>query len=223
MSPSRSQMSSDAPGCATASALPSDPPGATVVPSDPPEPAQHPDEDDAAVAALLEMLEEQNKMLAKDQRAVFGSSTAPSAAGSPEPPAEPAAEVQEEAAARSSEAALLLAEWGDMLANWATVAKRKPKVLADLVRRGVPDALRGMVWQNLAQDRAEANASTTLLFSAKRVSGSDDAPSYAELLATESEHARLIKRDIARTFPGHDFFRDKEGLGQEVLFNVIKA
>ena len=36
---------------------------------------------------------------------------------------------------------------------------------------------------------------------------------------------QVIRRDIARTYPEHDFFKrhDKEAPGQEKLFNVMKA
>ena len=34
---------------------------------------------------------------------------------------------------------------------------------------------------------------------------------------------KVIRRDIARTYPEHDFFREKDGLGQESLFNVMKV
>lgn len=33
----------------------------------------------------------------------------------------------------------------------------------------------------------------------------------------------MIRRDIARTYPEHEFFKEKDGLGQESLFNVMKA
>lgn len=33
----------------------------------------------------------------------------------------------------------------------------------------------------------------------------------------------MIRRDIARTYPEVDFFKEKDGPGQEALFNVIKA
>ena len=32
-----------------------------------------------------------------------------------------------------------------------------------------------------------------------------------------------VRRDIARTYPEHDFFKKKGGVGQESLFNVMKA
>jgi len=34
---------------------------------------------------------------------------------------------------------------------------------------------------------------------------------------------KVIRRDIARTYPEHEFFKEKDGLGQESLFNVMKA
>ena len=33
----------------------------------------------------------------------------------------------------------------------------------------------------------------------------------------------MIRRDIARTYPEHEFFKKKDGVGQESLFNVMKA
>ena len=33
----------------------------------------------------------------------------------------------------------------------------------------------------------------------------------------------ICRRDIARTYPEHDFFKKKGGVGQESLFNVMKA
>jgi len=38
-----------------------------------------------------------------------------------------------------------------------------------------------------------------------------------------SEDENLILRDIDRTFPKHTFFKDKYGLGQRSLYNVLRA
>ncbi|XP_061097271.1 EVI5-like protein isoform X6 [Conger conger] len=46
---------------------------------------------------------------------------------------------------------------------------------------------------------------------------------YSELLKMTSPCEKLIRRDIARTYPEHEFFKEKDSLGQEVLFNVMKA
>lgn len=45
--------------------------------------------------------------------------------------------------------------------------------------------------------------------------------SYAVLLERDSPHEKLIARDIARTYPGNEFFQ--ASVGQETLLNVIKA
>lgn len=46
---------------------------------------------------------------------------------------------------------------------------------------------------------------------------------YSELLKMTSPCEKLIRRDIARTYPEHEFFKEKDSLGQEVLFNVMKV
>lgn len=68
------------------------------------------------------------------------------------------------------------------------------------------DYFRGIVWQLL--------------------SGAHDSPvkkQFAEYIKATSACERIIRRDIARTYPEHDFFKEKDGLGQESLFNVMKA
>lgn len=39
----------------------------------------------------------------------------------------------------------------------------------------------------------------------------------------ESSCETVIQRDIARTFPAHDFFKEAGGLGQDSLYRVSKA
>ena len=46
---------------------------------------------------------------------------------------------------------------------------------------------------------------------------------YADYIKATSACEKVIRRDIARTYPEHDFFKEKDGLGQESLFNVMKA
>ena len=38
-----------------------------------------------------------------------------------------------------------------------------------------------------------------------------------------STFENVIGRDIARTYPEHEFFKGQDSLGQEVLFNVMKV
>jgi ecotropic viral integration site 5 protein len=46
---------------------------------------------------------------------------------------------------------------------------------------------------------------------------------YSALLKLHSKHEKSIEKDIARTFPGHAYFQQAGGVGQENLFNVVKA
>ncbi|XP_070816696.1 ecotropic viral integration site 5 protein homolog isoform X2 [Chaetodon trifascialis] len=96
--------------------------------------------------------------------------------------------------------------WGRIVNEWEEVRKKKEKQLKDLVRKGVPHHFRAIVWQ--------------LLCNAQNMSIKDQ---YSELLKMTSPCEKLIRRDIARTYPEHEFFKEKDSLGQEVLFNVMKA
>lgn len=85
------------------------------------------------------------------------------------------------------------------------VVKKSPKQLTVMIQKGVPPAIRGLIWQLLAQSK-DAQLEAT----------------YADLLKETSSHEKQIQRDMSRTFPNHEYFQ-AEGLGQESLFNVVKA
>ncbi|XP_055299469.1 ecotropic viral integration site 5 ortholog isoform X4 [Sitodiplosis mosellana] len=96
--------------------------------------------------------------------------------------------------------------WAGIVNDWEAATKRKtsPSV-KELVRRGIPHYFRAIVWQLLC--------------------GASDADKkqYADYIKATSACEKVIRRDIARTYPEHDFFKEKDGLGQEALFNVMKA
>jgi hypothetical protein len=46
---------------------------------------------------------------------------------------------------------------------------------------------------------------------------------YHMLLDKESISEQVILRDIHRTFPAHDFFKEANGRGQEALYKISKA
>ncbi|XP_035276553.1 EVI5-like protein isoform X2 [Anguilla anguilla] len=96
--------------------------------------------------------------------------------------------------------------WGRIVNDWEEVRKKKEKQLKELVRKGIPHHFRAIVWQ--------------LLCNAQNMPIKDQ---YSELLKMTSPCEKLIRRDIARTYPEHEFFKEKDSLGQEVLFNVMKA
>lgn len=81
-----------------------------------------------------------------------------------------------------------------------------PSLWQELIRKGIPHHFRAIVWQLLcsATDMPVKNQ-------------------YSELLKMSSPCEKLIRRDIARTYPEHEFFKGQDSLGQEVLFNVMKV
>ncbi|EDQ93039.1 uncharacterized protein MONBRDRAFT_14082 [Monosiga brevicollis MX1] len=122
----------------------------------------------------------------------------------------------------------IIDQWADVCVHLETWQKKRPKQLANLVYAGVPEHLRCIVWQKFAEVHAKqaTGVSTEGAIPADLVQDGTDtgtAPSYAELLARDSSFDKLIRLDIARTFPEHEMFASNEGLGQEVLYNVVKA
>ncbi|XP_054272121.1 rab GTPase-activating protein 1-like isoform X2 [Macrosteles quadrilineatus] len=99
-----------------------------------------------------------------------------------------------------------LESWADVLARW-TVTPQPPRQLSPLVRQGIPEALRGEVWQRLAQCDND-NSMMDL---------------YRILITKECSCENVIQRDINRTFPAHDFFKEAGGLGQDSLYRISKA
>lgn len=103
----------------------------------------------------------------------------------------------------------LWATWGDLVKNWEIEVKKRPHYIKDLVRRGVPCHFRAIVWQLLCG-----------------CSGAVAPPmheQYAEYMRGNSPHEKVIRRDVSRTYPEHEFFREANGRGQTSLFNVMKA
>lgn len=94
------------------------------------------------------------------------------------------------------------AAWGQRPA-WPPAPPPCPQ---ELIRKGIPHHFRAIVWQLLcsATDMPVKNQ-------------------YSELLKMSSPCEKLIRRDIARTYPEHEFFKGQDSLGQEVLFNVMKV
>nr|CDQ06048.1 BMA-TBC-4, isoform c [Brugia malayi] len=77
--------------------------------------------------------------------------------------------------------------------------------MKELVRRGIPQHFRTIAWQLLS----DANVSTVHDI-------------YADCMRRSSPYEKVILRDIPRTYPELEFFKDN-GRGQQALFNVIKA
>ena len=96
--------------------------------------------------------------------------------------------------------------WGMLVQDYNAVASKLPHLLSARVRQGLPSRLRGLIWQSMSQ------ATSTYLETM-----------YTQLLKEHSPYERIIQRDLARTFPQVDMFKEEGGKGQEMLGNILKA
>ncbi|GMH35715.1 hypothetical protein BSKO_03583 [Bryopsis sp. KO-2023] len=95
--------------------------------------------------------------------------------------------------------------------DWKLYLAKHPAKVKRRIRKGIPDALRGLVWQLLSGGR-------NLLLENEGV--------YHQLMLYEDSMEKIeleIVRDLNRTYPGHVYFQQRQGPGQRSLFNVLKA
>ncbi|KAJ5272936.1 hypothetical protein N7478_008061 [Penicillium angulare] len=96
--------------------------------------------------------------------------------------------------------------WAALVADYPQTAQRLPTLTSNKVQGGVPPPLRGVVWPSLAGAR-DAN----LLGEFQRLSGES------------SPYDGLIGKDIGRSFPNVEMFRDPNGEGQQMLARVLRC
>ncbi|KAF9414508.1 hypothetical protein BGZ94_000369 [Podila epigama] len=96
--------------------------------------------------------------------------------------------------------------WGMLVQDYNAVASKLPHLLSARVRQGLPSKLRGLIWQTMSQ------ATSTYLETM-----------YTQLLKEHSPYERIIQRDLARTFPQIDMFKEEGGHGQKMLGNILNA
>lgn len=96
--------------------------------------------------------------------------------------------------------------WAALVSDYPQTAQRLPTLTSNKIRAGIPPPLRGVVWQSLAASRDE--------FLEEQ---------YEKLLHESSPYENLIGKDIGRTFPTVEMFRDSDGEGQRMLGRVLKC
>jgi len=96
--------------------------------------------------------------------------------------------------------------WGDIINDYDNQIRLHPRLFTRKLHHGIPTVIRGMMWQLMAGSKSETLEEQ-----------------YIALLDENGLHDKVIRRDLARTFPGHEHFRETSGPGQTALFNILKA
>ena len=105
--------------------------------------------------------------------------------------------VKEAESVRESEEQRTARIWTDVTLHWAEVIAQNPRGLAALVRRGVPDMLRTVVWPLLIQDRDRLAPDRPLIVAASYVPVVINMPSYPELVTKVSPVRELIESEAS--------------------------
>lgn len=96
--------------------------------------------------------------------------------------------------------------WAALVRDYPQTAQRLPTITSNKIRSGIPAPLRGVVWVSMsgARERSLEEA-------------------YDRLLGESSPYEKMIGKDVGRSFPQHEMFRDPDGEGQIMLGRVLKC
>lgn len=167
---------------------------------------------DESTALLLARLEQENAALAGNPKS--GLATSPRLRSNTRPPSIQQLKKLVNGRARktlrySQVPAPQMTElefWAALVADYAQTAQRLPTLTSNKIRGGVPPPLRGVVWPSIS------GARDTLLHE-----------EYQKLCGETSPYEGLIGKDVGRSFPNVDMFREKDGEGQQMLGRVLKC
>ncbi|KAL8872255.1 MAG: hypothetical protein Q9174_002090 [Haloplaca sp. 1 TL-2023] len=168
---------------------------------------------DESTAFLLARLEQENNALATDPKAAVSRNTRSRTKSRP-PSIQQLKKLICEPAKPSLRYSVLpepppmteLEFWAALVSNYPQTAQRLPTLTSNKIRNGVPPPLRGVVWMSIA------GARDRLL--------EDE---YERLCTETSPYEALIGKDIGRSFPNVEMFKDPAGEGQRMLAKVLKA
>ena len=97
-------------------------------------------------------------------------------------------------------------KWNYMIENYQEFITKKFNKLKERTRKGVPDSLRSYVWQ---------------LFAEKDKYYEKDIFQKLESIKIKEELDTVIIKDLDRTYPNCQLFKDKYGNGQRKLYKVL--
>ncbi|KAL8709447.1 MAG: hypothetical protein Q9220_005830 [cf. Caloplaca sp. 1 TL-2023] len=168
---------------------------------------------DESTAFLLARLEQENNALATDPKAALSRNTRNRAKSRP-PSIQQLKKLVNEPIKPSLRYSLLpepppmteLEFWAALVSNYRQTAQRLPTLTSNKIRNGVPPPLRGVVWMSIAGARDQSLEEE-----------------YNRLSYETSPYENLIEKDIGRSFPNVEMFKDPAGDGQKMLAKVLKA
>jgi hypothetical protein len=96
--------------------------------------------------------------------------------------------------------------WAALVQDYPSTAVRLPTLTTTKIRSGIPPPLRGVVWNSMAGARDR-----------------DLEEAFEKLVDEKSPYEGIINKDVGRSFPGVELFRDAEGEGQKMLGRVLKC
>ncbi|KAF2091394.1 hypothetical protein K490DRAFT_32501 [Saccharata proteae CBS 121410] len=96
--------------------------------------------------------------------------------------------------------------WAALVRDYPQTAQRLPTLTSNKIRGGIPAPLRGVTWLSMAGARDRVIEEQ-----------------YDRLCGESSPYENMIGKDIGRSFPGVEMFRDPEGEGQKMLGRVLKC
>ncbi|KFH47822.1 Protein of unknown functionlike protein [Hapsidospora chrysogenum ATCC 11550] len=172
------------------------------------------EETDNSTTLLLQRLEQENAKLATNPKTVKVHAANDSTASKPRPPSMAQLQQMVNGPPPSSLRYSMLPPppmtdlefWAALVKDYQQTAARLPTLLSNKIHKGIPPPLRGVVWQSMSGARDAALEEQ-----------------YDRLGGESSPYELLIGKDLGRSFPGVDMFRDPEGDGQRMLGRVLKC
>jgi len=96
--------------------------------------------------------------------------------------------------------------WAALVRDYPQTVQRLPTLCLNKIRGGIPAPLRGVVWQSASGSREKLIEDQ-----------------YDTLCGMPSPYENIINKDLGRSFPGVEMFKDPEGEGQKMLGRVLKC